>query len=97
MKRMNQCRKLAGVTMVARAWIGRKPLRTKAVIGAAAAAAVLLLLWIFVNDHGFIFFAAELSHVAGISFLIYKLIKDRICAGENLHYCICLLASNRLQ
>ncbi|XP_020600066.1 ER lumen protein-retaining receptor-like [Phalaenopsis equestris] len=65
-------------------WVRRQPLKTKAVFGAAGAAAVLLLLYVFVNDYRVIFFTAELSQAAGISFLIYKLIKDRTCAGLSL-------------
>lgn len=71
-------------TMEARAWVERQPLRTKVSMGAVVAAAVLLLLWIFVDDHDYIFIASDVSHAAGISVLIYKLFKDRNCAGLSL-------------
>ncbi|KAI0500166.1 hypothetical protein KFK09_018375 [Dendrobium nobile] len=71
-------------TMVARAWVGRQPPKIQAVIGTLVATSVLILLWICVNDPGFIFFAAELSHATGISLLIYKLIKCHTCAGLSL-------------
>ncbi|XP_020685429.1 ER lumen protein-retaining receptor-like [Dendrobium catenatum] len=71
---------LVRTTMVPRAWVVRQPPKTKALIGTV----VFLLLWICVIDPGFIFFTAELSHVTGISLLIYKLIKGRTCAGLSL-------------
>ncbi|KAK8921165.1 ER lumen protein retaining receptor [Platanthera zijinensis] len=63
---------------------GRQTLRKTAAIGIAAAAAVLLLLCVFINDSGYIFILSEVFHATGISVLIYKLTKDRSCAGLSL-------------
>jgi len=41
----------------------------------------LVLLRVIVHDHDNLFVAAEAVHSLGISVLIYKLTKERTCAG----------------
>ncbi|KAJ6809862.1 putative ER lumen protein-retaining receptor C28H8.4 isoform X2 [Iris pallida] len=69
---------------VVTAWVRRQPPKVKAVLAVLAAAAALLFLRFVVRDHDKLFVAAELSHAVGIACLIYKLTKERTCAGISL-------------
>ncbi|KAJ6813056.1 putative ER lumen protein-retaining receptor C28H8.4 isoform X2 [Iris pallida] len=68
----------------ASAWFRRQPARVKAFLGVTAAVAALVFLRVAVSDHDNLFVAAEFSHAVGIAFLIYKLTKERTCAGLSL-------------
>lgn len=45
--------------------------------------AILVLLRAIVHDHDNLFVAAEAVHAIGISVLIYKLMNEKTCAGNN--------------
>lgn len=53
----------------------------KAFLAVVIGMAALVLLRAIVHDHDNIFVAAEAVHSIGISVLIYKLMKERTCAG----------------
>ncbi|RWR82032.1 putative ER lumen protein-retaining receptor C28H8.4 [Cinnamomum micranthum f. kanehirae] len=66
------------------AWIRRQPPKVKSFLAVIAGMASLVFLRFVVHDHDNLFVAAELSHSIGICVLIYKLIKERTCAGLSL-------------
>ncbi|CAN8288812.1 unnamed protein product [Cochlearia groenlandica] len=45
---------------------------------------VLVSLRVIVHEHDNLFIASEVAHVVGISVLIYKLTKEKTCAGISL-------------
>jgi len=63
-------------------WLRRQPPKAKAFIAVVSSMAALVLLRIIVHDHDNLFVAAEAVHSLGISVLIYKLIKEKTCAGH---------------
>ncbi|MQL88294.1 hypothetical protein Taro_020872 [Colocasia esculenta] len=73
-----------GAVRAVRAWVRRQPPSVKAVLGVAAGVAALVFLWLVVHDHDNLFVAAEACHAAGVAVLVYKLAKDRTCAGISL-------------
>ena len=62
-------------------WVRRQPPKMKAFLAVLSGLAALLFLRIFVHDHDSLFVAAELVHALGISVLIYKLTREKTCAG----------------
>ncbi|THU44241.1 hypothetical protein C4D60_Mb02t05340 [Musa balbisiana] len=66
------------------AWVRRQPPKVKAFLGVVAGMAALVFLRFIVHDHDNLFVAAEAVHAIGISVLIYKLTKERTCAGLSL-------------
>lgn len=62
-------------------WLRRQPPKVKAFLGVVAGMAALVLLRAIVHDHDTLFVAAEAVHSLGISVLIYKLMKEKTCAG----------------
>ncbi|RWW32413.1 hypothetical protein GW17_00002915 [Ensete ventricosum] len=66
------------------AWVRRQPPKVKAFLGVVAGMAALVFLRFIVHDHDNLFVAAEAVHSLGISVLIYKLTKERTCAGLSL-------------
>ncbi|XVF63688.1 hypothetical protein PTKIN_Ptkin09bG0107000 [Pterospermum kingtungense] len=66
------------------AWVRRQPPKMKAFLAVVAAMAALLFLKMVVEDHDNLFVAAEVVHVLGTCVLIYKLIKEKTCAGLSL-------------
>ena len=85
-------------------WVRRQPPKVKAFLGVVSAMAALVLLRMIVHDHDNFFVAAEAVHALGISVLIYKLTKEKTCAGKskfsnffgfeirvdnNLLFCVC--------
>ncbi|MQM04925.1 hypothetical protein Taro_037729 [Colocasia esculenta] len=65
-------------------WVRRQPPKVKAFLGVVAGMAALVFLRFIVHDHDNLFVAAEACHAIGISILIYKLTKERTCAGLSL-------------
>ena len=73
------------------AWVRRQPSKVKAFLGVVAGMAALVFLRFIVHDHDNLFVAAEAVHAIGISVLIYKLTKERTCAGACLVFPFLLL------
>ncbi|KAL0694950.1 hypothetical protein Bca4012_062130 [Brassica carinata] len=65
-------------------WIRRQPPKVKAFFGVVTAMAVLVFLKVIVHEHDNLFIASEAVHALGISLLIYKLTKEKTCAGISL-------------
>eukprot|EP00850_Spirogloea_muscicola_P010981 SM000066S20456 [mRNA] locus=s66:437686:440212:- [translate_table: standard] len=66
------------------AWVRKQPPKIKAALGVAAGILTLVFLRLVVVDHDNLFVAAEAIHALGIGVLIYKLTKERTCAGLSL-------------
>ncbi|KAH6785974.1 hypothetical protein C2S51_038429 [Perilla frutescens var. frutescens] len=66
------------------AWARRQPPKVKAFLAVISGMAVLIILRAIVNDHDNLFVAAEAVHSVGICVLIYKLTKEKTCAGLSL-------------
>lgn len=62
-------------------WVRRQPPKVKAFLCVVAGMAALVFLRFVVHDHDNLFVAAEAVHAIGISVLIYKLTKEKTCAG----------------
>lgn len=62
-------------------WVKRQPPKVKAFISVVAGMAALVFLRFIVHDHDNLFVAAEICHALGIAVLIYKLTKEKTCAG----------------
>lgn len=62
-------------------WVRRQPPKVKGFLAVVAGMSALVLLRAIVHDHDNLFVAAEAVHSIGISVLIYKLIKEKTCAG----------------
>ncbi|KAL8128947.1 hypothetical protein V2J09_018102 [Rumex salicifolius] len=65
-------------------WIRRQPPKVKAFLAVVAGMATLVLLRMIVHDHDNLFVAAEAVHAIGVTVLIYKLTKEKTCAGLSL-------------
>ncbi|KAE8725584.1 Detected protein of confused Function [Hibiscus syriacus] len=65
-------------------WVRRQPPKVKAFLAVVSGMAALVLLRFIVHDHDNLFVAAEAVHSLGISVLIYKLTKEKTCAGLSL-------------
>lgn len=65
-------------------WVRRQPPKVKAFMAVVAGMAALCFLRMIVDDHDNLFVAAEAVHAFGICVLIYKLTKERTCAGLSL-------------
>lgn len=63
-------------------WVRRQPPKVKAFLAVVSGMAALVLLRFIVHDHDNLFVAAEAVHAIGISVLIYKLMKEKTCAGN---------------
>eukprot|EP00898_Chlorokybus_atmophyticus_P000650 jgi/Chlat1/1586/Chrsp123S01842 len=72
-----------GVQGVVR-WLKHQPPKTKGILSAVAALLALLLLYLIVEDHDNLFILAETVHALGITVLLYKLIREKSCAGLSL-------------
>ncbi|XP_057523616.1 uncharacterized protein LOC130803509 [Amaranthus tricolor] len=66
------------------AWLRRQPPKVKAFLAVVAGMGALVLLRAVVHDHDNLFVASEAVHVIGIVVLIYKLTKEKTCAGLSL-------------
>ncbi|MBA0856260.1 hypothetical protein Goshw_025675 [Gossypium schwendimanii] len=67
-------------------WVRRQPPKVKAFLAVVSGMAFLVLLRFIVHDHDNLFVAAESVHSLGISVLIYKLTKEKTCAGHIYNY-----------
>ncbi|KAI4316936.1 hypothetical protein L6164_024860 [Bauhinia variegata] len=65
-------------------WVRRQPPKMKALLAVFSGLVALLFLRMVVQDHDKLFVAAEAVHALGISVLIYKLTKEKTCAGLSL-------------
>ncbi|CAI0435718.1 unnamed protein product [Linum tenue] len=65
-------------------WVRRQPPKIKAFLAVISAMTALVFLRMIVNDHDNLFVASEAVHAIGISVLIYKLTKEKTCAGLSL-------------
>uniref|UniRef100_A0A7N0U5L6 ER lumen protein retaining receptor n=1 Tax=Kalanchoe fedtschenkoi TaxID=63787 RepID=A0A7N0U5L6_KALFE len=65
-------------------WVRRQPPKVKAFLAVVSGMAALVLLRFVVHDHDNLFVAAEAVHSVGIGVLIYKLMKEKTCAGLSL-------------
>ncbi|OWM80364.1 hypothetical protein CDL15_Pgr019644 [Punica granatum] len=63
-------------------WVRRQPPKVKAFLAVVSGMAALVLLRFIVHDHDNLFVAAEAVHSIGIGVLIYKLMKEKTCAGK---------------
>lgn len=66
-------------------WVRRQPSKMKAFLAVVSGLAALLFLRMVVHDHDSLFVAAEAVHALGISVLIFKLTKERTCAGRYIY------------
>ena len=64
-------------------WVRRQPPKVKAFLAVVADMAALVFLRMIVHDHDNLFVAAEAVHSIGIAVLIYKLAKEKTCAGNS--------------
>lgn len=67
-------------------WIRRQSPRVKTTMGVFVAVTSFIFLWLVVHNHDNLFVISEVSHFIGIAFLIYKLFKERTCAGNIWFY-----------
>ncbi|XP_008236188.1 PREDICTED: putative ER lumen protein-retaining receptor C28H8.4 [Prunus mume] len=65
-------------------WVRRQPPKVKAFLAVVTGMAALVVLRFIVHDHDNLFVAAEAVHSIGIMVLIYKLTKEKTCAGLSL-------------
>ncbi|KAL8543120.1 hypothetical protein ACS0TY_003853 [Phlomoides rotata] len=65
-------------------WVRRQPPKVKAFLAVICGMTTLVVLRAIVHDHDNLFVAAEAVHSIGISVLIYKLMKEKTCAGLSL-------------
>lgn len=65
-------------------WVKRQPPKVKAFMAVVAGMATLVFIRFIVHDHDNLFVAAEAAHAIGILVLIYKLTKEKTCAGSVL-------------
>jgi len=65
-------------------WVARQPPKVKAFLAVVSGITALVVLRFVVHNHDNLFVAAEATHAVGISVLIYKLFKERNCAGLSL-------------
>ncbi|XP_021769304.1 putative ER lumen protein-retaining receptor C28H8.4 [Chenopodium quinoa] len=65
-------------------WVRRQPPKMKAFLAVVVGIAALVFLRMVVQDHDNLFVAAEAVHAVGIAVLIYKLTKEKTCAGLSL-------------
>lgn len=64
-------------------WIRRQPPKMTAFLATISGMAALLFLRMVVEDHNNLFVAAEAVHALGTFVLIYKLTKEKACAGTS--------------
>lgn len=67
-------------------WVRRQPPKVKAFLAVVTGMAALVVLRFIVHDHDNLFVAAEAVHSIGIMVLIYKLTKEKTCAGKVLNF-----------
>jgi hypothetical protein len=78
-REMRGTRRPLGVVMT---WVRRQPPKVKAFLAVVTGMAALVFIRFIVHDHDNLFVAAEAAHALGIGVLIYKLTKEKTCAGS---------------
>lgn len=63
-------------------WVKKQSPKVKGLLAVLTSILALVLLKFIINDHDNLFVAAEFIHGVGIAVLIYKLMKEKTCAGE---------------
>lgn len=63
-------------------WFKRQPPKVKAFLSVIGGIVALVFLRFVVKDHDNLFVGAETVHSIGILVLVYKLLKEKTCAGE---------------
>ena len=63
-------------------WVKKQPPKVKTFLAVVSGIAAVTFLRMVVRDHDSLFVAAEAVHALGIAILIYKLTKERTCAGR---------------
>jgi hypothetical protein len=68
------------------AWVRRQPSKVKAFLAVVAGMAALVFIRFIVHehDHDNLFVATEAAHAIGIGVLIYKITKEKTCAGSSV-------------
>lgn len=65
-------------------WLKKQPPKVKAFLGVCLGILSLVFLRFIVVDHDNLFVAAEAIHAIGIGVLVYKLTREKTCAGLSL-------------
>lgn len=65
-------------------WLKKQPPKVQTFLGVVAGILTLVLLRMVVVDHDNLFVGAEAVHAIGIGVLIYKLTREKTCAGLSL-------------
>jgi len=81
---MGPLRRSKNPVYVLSSWVRRQPPKIKGFLAVITGIVSLLFLKLVVHDHDNLFVAAEAIHALGISVLIYKLMKEKTCAGLSL-------------
>jgi hypothetical protein len=66
------------------AWVWCQPPKVKAFLAVVAGMAALVFIRFIDHDHNNLFVATEATHAIGIGVLIYKLTKEKTCAGSSV-------------
>lgn len=77
-------------------WVRRQPPKIKAFLAAVSGMAALVFIRMVVHDHDNLFVAAEAVHAIGISVLIYKLMKEKTCAGNVFRFSRCFAMPEKI-
>jgi hypothetical protein len=75
-------------------WVKKQPPKVKAFLGVVLGIVLLVFLRFVVRDHDNLFVGAEAIHAIGIAVLIYKLMKERTCAGRYSRVFVLLFSSS---
>jgi len=81
---MGPLRRSKNPVYVLSSWVRRQPSKIKGFLAVITGIVSLLFLKLVVHDHDNLFVSAEAIHALGISVLIYKLTKEKTCAGLSL-------------
>lgn len=81
---MGPLRRSKNPVQMAVGWVKRQPPKIKAFLATITGILTLIFLRFVVHDHDNLFVAAEAIHSLGIAVLIYKLTKEKTCAGLSL-------------
>jgi len=81
---MGSLRRSKNPVHMAVGWVKRQPPKIKAFLATITGIVTLVFLRFVVHDHDNLFVAAEAIHALGIAVLIYKLTKEKTCAGLSL-------------
>lgn len=81
---MGPLRRSKNPVQMAVGWVKRQPPKIKAFLATITGIITLIFLRFVVHDHDNLFVAAEAIHSLGIAVLIYKLTKEKTCAGLSL-------------